>query len=322
LQQDSSNRQGSGRTTGNLRRRRALRLLALALFLFALLLPASPAKAGQSSGSRPEFVLPATPQPQLPLRSKTTAAEPCHLKRDGTAVVAAAAAGAMASDPANPVLDRSLQPAPCPPLEPLINWYQRFTNGPQVKPMTPREKGWLAIRNLADPFNAITILGEAGISVAANSHSPYGPGMPGYGRYVGVSFTQDMTGEFFGTFLIPSIFRQDPHYHRLPNATIQRRIAHAIIQVLWTQGDNGKGIVNYADLVGFAIDDQIGNLYVPGQQTNLAASAERYGIDLATAPIENFITEFVPDVARRIHVRVVLVQRIVNQVGRTQGSGQ
>ena len=124
--------------------------------------------------------------------------------------------------------------------------------------------------------------------------------MPGYGRYVGVSFTQDMTSEFFGTFLIPSIVHQDPHYHRMPNATVPRRIIYAIDQVAWTQGDDGKGMVNYADLVGFAFDDEIGNLYVPGQQTNLPASAERYAIDLATAPIDSFITEFAPDVARRI----------------------
>jgi hypothetical protein len=42
---------------------------------------------------------------------------------------------------------------------------------------------------------------------------------------------------------------------------------------------------------------------------------------LASAPIENFVTEFMPDVARRIHLRVVLFQRIINQVAKT-GPGQ
>jgi hypothetical protein len=73
--------------------------------------------------------------------------------------------------------------------------------------------------------------------------------------------------------------------------------------------------------VGFAIDDELGNLYVPGQQTDLPASGERYVTGLASAPIENFVTEFMPDVARRIHLRVVLFQRIINQVGRTPGTG-
>ena len=195
----------------------------------------------------------------------------------------------------------------------------RFTNGPQVKPMTPKEKYWLAARNVVDPFNAVTILGSSAIAVGANAHSAYGPGMTGFARYVGVSYSQDITLEFFSTFLIPSIVHQDPHYHRMPHASIPRRIRHAIVQVEWTLGDNGKGMVNYGDLVGFAIEDEFGNFYVPGQKTNLPASAERYGISLGTAPIENFVIEFLPDVARRMHVRVVLFQWIINQVAKTSG---
>ena len=75
-----------------------------------------------------------------------------------------------------------------------------------------------------------------------------------------------MTGEFFGTFLIPSIFHQDPHYHRMPHAPIPRRILNAIVQVGWTQSDNGKGMPNYANLIGSPIDAEIANLYVPGMK--------------------------------------------------------
>jgi hypothetical protein len=186
--------------------------------------------------------------------------------------------------------------------------------------MTPKEKAWLAVRDVADPFNAVTIMGSSAIAVAANSHSAYGPGMTGFGRYVGVSYSQDMTGEFFGTFLIPSIVHQDPHYHRMPTATIRRRIAHCLYQVVWTQGDNGKGMVNYADLAGFAIDSEIADLYVPGDGTNLPHTAERYATGLATAPIENFVNEFLPDVARKIHIRIVLIQQIINQVAKTDAA--
>ena len=218
---------------------------------------------------------------------------------------------------ATPGGSASVSAPPCP--APHKNWYQRFADGPHEKPLTPTDKGWLAARNVVDPFNVITILGEAGISVASNPDSPYGPGMPGYGRYVGVSFTQDMTGEFFGTFLIPSIAHQDPHYHRMEHASISRRIAHACFQVIWTQGDNGKGMPNYANIFGFAIDDEISNLYVPGRATDAPASAERYGTAFATAPIGNLVTEFLPDVASHIHVQVVVIQRIINQVAKTNG---
>jgi hypothetical protein len=262
---------------------------AVLLLVAALLLPASSAWAAPPEG--PNLPLPEAPQPQSP----TPAAAPCQV----------------VTGP---------QPVPCPP-PPARNRYERFINGPQVKPLTPKEKARLAMRNVLDPFNALTILGSSAIAVGSDADSAYGPGMTGFGRYVGVSYAQDVTGEFFGTFLIPSIVHQDPHYHRMPTASIPRRVGHAIEQVVWTQGDNAKGMVNYADLVSFAIDDEIANLYVPGRRTNLPSSAERYGITLATAPIDNFITEFLPDVARRIHVRVVLIQRIINQAARTPGAG-
>jgi hypothetical protein len=287
-----------------------------------LLLLATPAWAGQSQTSTPEPPLPEAHESLLPARIKVPATGPCQTKRAAAAMVQAGAAGAMASNPSSPVLSASLQQESCPPLAPLIDWYARFLTGPQVERMTPRQKALLAVRNVIDPFNGITILGNSAIYVGANAHSAYGPGMTGFGKNVGVSYSQDLTGEFFGTFLIPSIVHQDPHYHRLPNASMKRRIAHALYQVIWTQGDDGNEMLNYANLVGFAIDDEIGNLYVPGQRTNLTASASRYAIGVALAPVDNFITEFVPDLARRIHVRVVLMQRIINRVATTESAGQ
>jgi hypothetical protein len=203
----------------------------------------------------------------------------------------------------------------------LIDFYQRFMNGPEVKPLTPKEKGLLAIRNVLDPFNAITILGNAAVTIGYDSHTPYGPGMRGFSRLVGVSYSTDMTGEFVGTFLIPSIVHQDPHYHRMPRASFKRRILHAIVQVGWTQGDNGKGMPNYANIFGFPIDAEIANLYVPGLQTDLHATAARVASGWALAPTDNFITEFLPDLASHIHVRVVLVQQIISQIARTEPMG-
>jgi hypothetical protein len=310
----------------------------LAFALAAAVACASLACAGQAGLAA---ALPDSPQAQGKVPA-APAPTPCLVKRASVGMAFAAAETAAQSAPANAAIDAAAaaigkpQPktpdatdailVPCTAVEqvllslqqvrnlPAANWYARFLDGPQVKRMTPKEKAWLAFRDVADPFNTITILGSSAIAVGSNSHSAYGPGMAGFRRYVGVSYAQDMTGEFIGTFLIPSIAHQDPHYHRMPTASIKRRIAHCLYQVVWTQGDDGKGMVNYADVAGFAIDDEIGNLYVPGQETNLPHSAERYGIGLATAPIENFVNEFLPDVARKIHVRVVLIQRIINQV--------
>lgn len=256
--------------------------------------------------------LPDAPKPQ----QSPQAIGPCQLRNLGGSAASAAVAAAFAATSNSALKPAARVSVPCPVYVPLVNWYARFLDGPKVKPLTPKEKGWLAVRNVIDPFNAITILGTSAISIASDPDSAYGPGMPGFAKLVGVSYTEDMTGEFFGTFLIPSIARQDPHYHREPGAPIPRRILHAITQVFWTQGDNGRGMLNYADLVGFGADIAVTNLFVPGRETNLAADMQRYGTGLALAPTDNFITEFLPDVARRVHFRVVFVQRIVDQVAR------
>jgi len=194
-----------------------------------------------------------------------------------------------------------------------VNYFQRFVDS-GIHPLTPRQKGILAIRNTTDPFNFATIGFISALSVASDPNSPYGPGIPGFGRNFGVAYCETAVGEFFGTFLIPSIAHQDPHYHRMPNAPLGRRVAHVITAVGWGQSDYGVGMPNYSGLITAAIGDGLGNLYVPGRQKSWGAAAARYGTFLATDPIDNIITEFLPDVARRVNVRIVLVQQIINQV--------
>jgi hypothetical protein len=67
---------------------------------------------------------------------------------------------------------------------------------------------------------------------------------------------------------------------------------------------------------------RLGNLYVPGQQTNLPASAERYATGLGLAPIGNFVSEFWPDVASHIHVRVLIIQWIINTRASREAPGR
>ena len=278
------------------------RLLSIALVQMALLLYAPSLRAFPSDQPLDVSSLPDAPEPHSRTPCTTLQLDPGHEYT-------------MAGNCS------SVSPAAVPGTTCRLNWYQRYANGPQQGPLTPGDKGWLAARNFLDPFSLLAVTGEAGILVAADSHSSYGPGMPGFGRSVGVSFTEDMTGEFFGTFLIPSLAHQDPHYYRLEHATIRRRIGHATAQVLWTRGDNGKGMPNYANLVGFAFDDAMANLYVPGRKTTLGASADRYAIDLASAPVGNFVNEFLPDVASHIHVQIAIIQRIINQVVKAESGG-
>jgi hypothetical protein len=184
---------------------------------------------------------------------------------------------------------------------------------------TPRELGRLAIHGVIDPFNLLTIGGTSAISIGQDAHTPYGPGMQGWAKLSGVTLTEDLTGEFVGTFLIPSIDHQDPHYHREPNARLPRRILHSLAQPFWIDSDTGGNMVNYATIVGSIVNEAVDISYVPYQRTGWGPSAERIALGWANAPVGNFITEFVPDLANHLNFRVVFIQRIIDRVAVEEG---
>jgi hypothetical protein len=203
--------------------------------------------------------------------------------------------------------------------QPDINMFARFLNSSTPLPLTPRQKFILAARNVSDPSNLLTIGWVSAFSVATDAHNSDGPGFRGFAKNAGVSLSQDMTGEFFSTFLIPSLAHQDPHYHRMPNLSLRRRILHVIDEVVIAQSDQGVPMFNYATVVGTICTNSLGNVYVPGRRHSFGASTARIATSLATDPIGNAITEFVPDLARHVNFQVVIVQRVINRVAIAEG---
>jgi hypothetical protein len=281
------------------------------------------AQAAPSPIGAPSIPLEAAPpQAQLLATAKPpkapALADPCEVKNAGASMAATGGLRAVSvlgmGETQRTAGSTAVESTVCLAHTPLFNWYERFVTGPEVMRFSPAQKLRLALNNLINPFNLGTIVGEGGIAIAANSHTPYGPGLAGWGKLSGTNFTQDMTDQFFGTFLIPTITRTDPHYHRRSDLSIPRRVLHCVDQIFWQRDDSGGHNFNYSEIVAPIIDMSLANLYVPDQQTHLSADAARYGVDLATAPIDNFITEFVPSIASHIHTHVVFMQRIVNQV--------
>ncbi len=186
-------------------------------------------------------------------------------------------------------------------------------SGP-VAPLTSTQKAELAGRNIIDPFNLITITGYSAIYVAANAHSPYGPGFKGFGRLTGYSLAEDTQGEFFGVYAIPSLVHEDPRYHRMPGHPVGVRLLHAVSHTVLARHDDGTLMPNYATLGTYPISAALSDAYVPGIDTGGGAYAKRVLLGYATDPVGALIAEFLPDVAKRIHVRVVFVQQILNQI--------
>lgn len=202
-------------------------------------------------------------------------------------------------------------PKPCTE---LIYPYQRFLTSNIVIPMTWQQKGYFALHQFVDPFNVGTIVAVSAISVAADPHSAYGPGLKGFGKSVGVSLLQDATGQFFGNFAIPVIAHQDPRYFRKPHEPFTKRFVYSISRTIISRSDSGKSMPNYAVLLTYPINAELSNFYVPGIETNASSTVTRIFTGYALDPVNGLLNEFLPDVASRVHIRIIVVQRILNNI--------
>lgn len=71
---------------------------------------------------------------------------------------------------------------------------------------------------------------------------------------------------------------------------------------------------NYGTLLTYPIVNEMANAYVPNIQRDAKSTGTRIAIGYATDPISNIIAEFLPDIARRIHVRSVFFQQVLTKM--------
>ncbi|MBS1813347.1 MAG: hypothetical protein JSS87_00560 [Acidobacteria bacterium] len=272
-----------------------LRLRWIAAAVFALTIPLYAQTAG--------------PLPDAPSYAKL------HLPEDTQSVIVTTPPAPDAKTAQQDALNRRIKP--CRPSDlgcPPTNRQFVLNSRSPVPILTPKDKLVLAAQNFSDPFNLGVTAFFSAVNVASDSHGPYGPGLKGFGKNFGVGVTGSLTAEFFGTFAIPAIAHQDPRYHRMPEASIKRRIWHAISRTAISQSDHGRTIPNYSTLLTYPIGNELANLYVPGIQRDAASTGKRIAIGYATDPIGNLLAEFLPDIGRRIHVRSVFIQQIINKM--------
>jgi hypothetical protein len=200
-------------------------------------------------------------------------------------------------------------PPPCMPENPI----SPFVTSEHIQPLSSKEKGVLAFREYLDPFNFVTIAAYSGIAVAANSHSAYGPAFKGWAKLTGYGLVESAQADFVGTYAIPSVMHEDPRYHRMPTASVKRRLWHAVVHTVVSQHDDGRPMLNYATLLTYPISAELSNLYVPGIPTNAPSTARRVAIGFATDPVPQIVAEFLPDVAKHVHIHAQFAQELIDR---------
>lgn len=163
-----------------------------------------------------------------------------------------------------------------------------------------RDKFRLFVRNTSDPASFFGVGLNAGLDQAQNNDPSYGQGAAGYGKRFGADYAGLASHSFFGDFLYPTIFREDPRYYRLARGRGARRLFHALGHVFVANRENGTHMVNASQWFGSVTVVALSNTYHPDNQRGVAPAAQRIAYGTAQYMSFDVLREFWPEVARKL----------------------
>ena len=176
----------------------------------------------------------------------------------------------------------------------------RYKPGVKLCSLETGAKFLLFAHDSADPISFLAAGFNAGLDQATNRDPSFGQGGLGYGRRLGTNFAGQTAARFFGDFLYPTIFFEDPRYYRMAYGSKKRRLFHAMSHVVVARRDNGNLMFNYTEWLATGSSVALNNLYHPGNQPGVAAAARNGAFNVLQDMGFDVLREFWPEVARKL----------------------
>jgi len=161
------------------------------------------------------------------------------------------------------------------------------------------EKFRLFVDDSIDPVNFIGATWDAGLAQANRDDRAFGQGAEVYVKRYSAAVADNATGDFFGIFLYPAIFHQDPRYYRVGHGTVESRLGHALEHRFVTVGDSGNRMFNYSEWFSTVSSKLVTNLYHPGNPRGFGPTASRVGFSVGNDMAWDVLREFWPEIARK-----------------------
>jgi hypothetical protein len=173
--------------------------------------------------------------------------------------------------------------------------YSTVENATDITAVGARAKLTMASLNTFDPY----VYPFVGFQATLN-HT-YGSGASGYLKQYVASLTDNATGNFLTTAVLPSILHQDPRYFERGSGSVLSRVAYAASRSVVTRSDAGQLQFNLSEIGGNAIAAGISNLYYPAAEHSVTGTLTRWGMQVMWDTLSNELKEFWPDVRRKLH---------------------
>jgi hypothetical protein len=177
------------------------------------------------------------------------------------------------------------------------------TDRMDAPPLKTSEKFRLFGKTAFDPVTIVIAAAQAGVSQADDQFKQYGQGAEGYGKRFGAAYADQVSSGFFRTFLYPTIFKQDPRYFRLGHGGFVHRFGYSLVQGVVCHTDSGGRAFNISNVLGAFTSGGLSNVYYPSDDRGFALTMSRSGLALAYAAGGNLLSEFWPDIRRKVFKR-------------------
>jgi hypothetical protein len=183
----------------------------------------------------------------------------------------------------------------------VIPDYQTITDlTGSVKPLTPKQKWTLALKESVDPFNVLNAAMGAGFSQRGNQTPKYGEGGAAYARRFGAALADFGSQNFFSAGVLATLLHQDPRYYRKgPGTGVARRAIYSVSRLVIARQDSGAPAFNASGIGGMMLGIAASNLYYPAVSVRGSVMACRVSTSLSGGIMGNLMSEFWPDLQKR-----------------------
>jgi hypothetical protein len=166
--------------------------------------------------------------------------------------------------------------------------------------LSSKEKLKLFLFESVAPSRFVTSAMGAGIGQARNSLGAYGQEWGGYGKRFSSSLASGTSNQLIGTYLLPSLLRQDPRYFVDLHESSGRRVKYALSRIVVTRTDRGGEAFNWSGVLAGLCAEALANSYLPDRERRAGKTFRRYGIRVGFGAANNVVKEYWPTIFKSL----------------------
>jgi hypothetical protein len=165
------------------------------------------------------------------------------------------------------------------------------------QPLTKQEKLDHFVRHSYAPYTFVS----AGLNTAyagATSDLRYCCGASAWRKQYFATVADTEARYFFGNFLFPTVFGQDPRYLPKRKGSTLSRVWYAASRVLITRNDEGRSTFNSSEFLAVGFSQALRNAYYPDNERSFGRNMSRVVGTLQSDAGGYLLKEFMPDIKR------------------------